>query len=504
MKMSFFKEMQFNEKSCTENGARGYATTGSYLVDLNFKIPSLRALAQDGDFPYECFDLAYQENPVYALKWLLFLRDIKQGCGERNSFRKLLIHLANTKPCVANKFIGCFLSADYGRWDDLIEVYFKTYNKVVKYNISIILRLQLKADLNSEHPSLLAKWLPSESSANKETSRKARLLAKEVFNCSCKQYRKTLTSLRKLVAKTEVLTSANKWNEVNYNTVPSKANLKYGSAFVRHDADRRIKYLEDLKAGKDSVKINANSMFLYDIVRSYQYQECINPTLEALWKSQEKIDGFTNTLVVRDGSGSMGGGHLGNNLYASTVADSLTLYCAENNVGAYKNKFITFSAKPQCVEIPDSYSLYEKLKFLRNYWDWNNTDIESVFDLILNTAIKGKVSPDEMPESVLIISDMEFDDALKDSNESDTLFEIIRKRFESAGYKLPRLVFWNVCSRTNTIPMRENENGLSLISGFSKSLLYMAIGKYTSPYEALIAQLSNPRYACVNKLTTDM
>ena len=85
--MNFFKEMQLNEKSYTENGAKGYATTGSYLVDLNFKIPYLRTLAQDEDFPYEEFDLAYQENPVYALKWLLFLRDIKQGCGERSSFR---------------------------------------------------------------------------------------------------------------------------------------------------------------------------------------------------------------------------------------------------------------------------------------------------------------------------------------------------------------------------------------------------------------------------------
>ena len=502
--MNFFKEMQLNEKSYTENGAKGYATTGSYLVDLNFKIPHLRALAQDEDFPYEEFDLAYQENPVYALRWLLFLRDIKQGCGERASFRKFLIHLADTKPTICVKFIDCFMSADYGRWDDLVEVYFKTTNKNIKHDISILLRTQLKNDLNSKHPSLMAKWLPSESSANKETSRRAKLLAKEVFECSNKQYRKTLASLRKLVAKAEVLTSANKWSEIDYNTVPSKANLKYSSAFVKHDADRRIKYLLDLKAGKSSAKINANSMFLYDIVRDYRYTLDVNPTLEALWEAQEKIEGFTNTLVVRDGSGSMSCEVIGGNLTASVIADSLTLYCAENNIGAYKNKFITFSANPQCIEIPDDYNLAQKLHLLDIYNDWTNTDIEAVFKLILKTAIDNKVSPDEMPESVLIISDMEFDEALDDSNESDTLFEIIRKKFESAGYKLPRLVFWNVCSRTNTVPMRENESGLTLISGFSKSLLQIVIGKYTSPYEALIAQLSNPRYECVNTLTTEM
>ena len=502
--MNFFKEMQLNEKSYTENGAKGYATTGSYLVDLNFKIPHLRALAQDEDFPYEEFDLAYQENPVYALRWLLFLRDIKQGCGERASFRKFLIHLADTKPTICVKFIDCFMSADYGRWDDLVEVYFKTTNKDIKHDISILLQTQLKNDLNSKHPSLMAKWLPSESSANKETSRRAKLLAKEVFECSNKQYRKTLASLRKLVAETEVLTSANKWSEIDYNTVPSKANLKYGSAFVKHDAGRRIKYLEDLKAGKNSAKINANSMFLYDIVRDYRDTLDVNPTLEALWEAQEKIEGFTNTLVVRDGSGSMRCTVSGSNLTASVIADSLTLYCAENNIGAYKNKFITFSANPQCIEIPDDYNLAQKLHLLAIYNDCTNTDIEAVFKLILKTAIDNKVSPDEMPESVLIISDMEFDAALDDSNESDTLFGIIRKKFESAGYKLPRLVFWNVCSRTNTIPMRENENGLTLISGFSKSLFQIVIGKYTSPYEALIAQLSNPRYECVNKETTEM
>ena len=489
--------------SYTENGAKGYKSTGKKLVDLNFKIPSFR------DNPdRNLFVEALEEDENLALRWLLYLRDVREGVGERSSFRDFVNTLIFENKELGKKFLQLPLE-EYGRWDDYIA-FLDKHKKDVEQVILDKIISQLEKDEKSEHPSLLAKWLPSINASSVETRKMAGYISKKM-ELTPKEYRKLLVKLRKKIDIVESKMSANEWSEIDYEKVPSKANINYRNAFMAHDPSRREEYLESLNKGKK--KINANAMFMHDIVHAYfdngywnyysvkEYDE----TLEQLWKAQKKVKCFKNTMVVRDGSGSMITPVGNSSVTAIDVANAITLYCAENMEGEYKDYFVTFSDNAECVKIPSACkTLKERLEFLQDYVDYSNTNIESVFNLLLDNALKNKVSQEDMPESILIISDQEFYQSescaygLEGKPNYDTLFKTIGKVYKENGYKLPKVIFWNVNSRTNTIPMTENENGVILLSGFSKNLMSMVMSSEVSPYEALVKELKKSRYDIVD------
>ncbi len=506
--MGFIKAMEKNEKKLTENGAVGFATEGHKIVDLNFAIPSFRT-----EVDTALFEEALNEDKVLTLKWLLFLRDVRGGVGERKSFRDFMVYLAKAHENIAVKLINEVDIAEYGRWDDILAIYFATKSKKVQLAIRSKVIGQFIDDMKNYKEgkpiSLLVKWLPSVNASSAETVKRGHII-KKWFEFNSKEYRKVLSRLRKHIDIVERKMSANEWNDIDYSAVPSKANLNYGFAFMEHDEKRRTEYLESLKKGE--TKINAQAMFLHDIVHKYgafNYGSFsgVDETLEALWNAQAKVEGFKNTLVVRDGSGSMTCTIGNSSVSALDVASAISLYCAQNNSGEFKNKFITFSSKPQMVTV-NSDTLFGNLNIMRRYDDCSNTNIEATFDLILDTAVKNHMSQEEMPNTVLIVSDMEWD-CIADNRcfwgeyvppINEALFETIRKRFEAKGYKLPKLVFWNVNSRTGTIPLTENEMGVILLSGFSKNLMQLVMSSELDPYKALVKQLNVPRYAVIDKV----
>ena len=496
------KEYAKRETVTTENGALGFKTTGHYLLDFSYSVPAMR---NNPESFFELFDKSMAEDRNNTLRFVLFLRDIKHGMGERNSYRHLLVHMSDKFSDVLHKMIiNCDL-ASFGRFDDLIYLYDKSKSLQVKDDIRLLIINQLEDDENNFREgnsiSLLAKWLPSENASSKETKRLAKVVRKEILCISPKEYRKVLSELRNYMNVVEVKISANKWDKVDYEAVPSKANLKYRNAFLAHDTERRVEFLQALKNGEK--KINSNSMFLYDIIHSYVESTCTwmfagikeDDTLEQLWESQYK-NAISNTLVIRDGSGSMFT-EVSSSVTALDIADSLTLYMAENSRGEFKNKFITFSRTPKFVDLSGADKLCEKLTILRRNNDCSNTDIELTFDSILDTAVKANISKDDMPKQILIVSDMEFDSCI---NYDEILFESIIKKFNENGYEMPKLVFWNVCSRTNAIPLTSNKNGVILISGFSKNLVDMVMSEELDPYKALINQLKVNRYDCVDNI----
>lgn len=514
--MDFMNMMRANVLTKTENGAIGYESTGHALVDLNFSVPMLRSLSSElkerakeygkeldiNTIKFMCvqFDLSYHEDKIRTIKWLLYLRDIKHGLGERDAFRCLLAHLSDIDPDTTMNILLSMLIQDIGRWDDIIDLYFTTANSKVKNLCKLTINSQLKMDIKNmkeKKPiSLLAKWIPSANTSSVYTRRRARELKKALpsfCKYTDKQYRKLLSQLRKYLDVLEVKMTDNQWYNINYEHVPSKANLIYNAAFLRHDENRRRQYLEDLKQGK--AKINANSLFLYDIVRKYWnggFAEK-DDTLEELWKHQTPPGSLLeDTLVVRDGSGSMRCS-INDSLTAQNVADSITLYCAEHiKSKAFKNKFISFSMRPYIVDLNMYHTLYDKLIALAHYDDCSNTDIESVFNLVLNTAINNKLSQEDLPKNLIIISDMEFDSAM-DGSTDQALFDMLSERFKEHGYTIPRLIFWNVNSRTGTIPMTHNSNGLVLVSGFSKTIVEMILTEELDPYKAL-TKILDPMY----------
>lgn len=494
--------------SVTENGAIGYRTTNHALLDMNFAITSLRG---KGDRDIEAmFSAACAEDVDLAIVWAFFARDCRGGAGERRLFRVCFRYLAREFPEKAVKIVP--LIAEYGRWDDVIDLFFTVHAEPVKRVLFTVISDRLNADLlamrDGKSVSLIAKWMPSENTSSQESRHRARKLAL-MLSVTPRRYRRNLAALRRYIDVVERKMSAGKWSEIDYERVPSKANLLYREAFSRHDPDRRDAFLASLK--KDPSKINASVLLPHEIVGSYKISRWGTPqvdeTLEALWKNLPNVfpGEAPNILVVADGSGSMMCGLANSRTTALDVANALAIYFAEKLPEPYRNKYITFSNHPQYVDLSGSTTLLGKVRTALEHSECANTDIERVFDLILDTAVKNHLRQDELPDTVMILSDMEFDEArgcgyFRCANKPFApLFKTIADRYAAAGYTLPRLAFWNLCSRTGTIPVTENEAGVALVSGFSPTIVKMVMSGRLDPFVAMVDVLNGKRYDAVRE-----
>ena len=508
--MNFYDQLQKTitdsdaNRSVTENGALGFKTTGRKLLDLNFAVSSLRSKS-DTEI-VNMFRDACGDDLNTAIVWLFFARDVRGGLGERRLFRVCMGYLAQEFPDKVRSLLP--LIAEYGRWDDLLVL----KNTRVKADVLNLVRNQLASDMGNmrsgKSVSLLAKWMPSENTSSPATRKEAQEY-RTALGITPRKYRLMLSSLRRYIDVTERKMSANKWEEIKYEAVPSRANLNYNSAFLRHDEQRRREYLGKLEKGE--TKINSSVLFPHDIVHKYKvdaygmnFARYSDAALEAMWKAlPNTVKNGEGTIVVADGSGSMNA-HVGNTqVSAWEVAHALAIYFAEHLPGAYKDQYITFSEHPQLVKLGGSGTLLSKLNTALKHCEVANTNIEAVFDLILDTALRNGLHQSELPKNILIISDMEFDSCATTNRARDrwsayrptkTLFKEIEARYRRAGYKLPRLVFWNVNSRTGTIPVKENDLGVALVSGFSPNVAKMIMSGAVDPMDALMEALNAPRY----------
>jgi hypothetical protein len=476
--------------SVTENAGLGYKTSGKKLVDMTFKISSYRGAAAKTILAD--FSAAFAETPELAVRWLFYARDARRGLGERALFRVILEKQFAKDASFAPLFS---LIPEYGRWDDLIAIALKNS---VAFNI---IKTQFAEDRNAAENgkpiSLLAKWLPSVNSSSPKTQARGKTFAKKL-GLSCKDYRKALSALRAQLDVVEVKMSANKWDAITYSAVPSKANVLYRNAFLKHDETRRKDFLEKLKTGE--AEINSAVNFPHDIVHQYYMTDKPDAALEALWKALPEYS-IENSIVVADGSGSMYGAGLNNTgIRAIEIANALAVYYAERNKREFKNKYITFSETPQLVDLSHCETLLAKLREAEKHNEVANTNIEAVFEILLDTACANGMTQAELPANVLVISDMEFDACASSNAErgiNERIFTVIKKRWSEKGYTLPRLIFWNVCSRTGTIPVKENVRGVSLVSGFSPNVTRMLMSGKLDPFEALREVLESERYASI-------
>ncbi len=494
--------------SVTENGAVGYRTTGKELLDLNFSVASLRS-ASEAEITSR-FVKAFFEDKMAAMKWLFFARDVRGGLGERRLFRIIMKYMADKFPEYIKPMIE--LTAEYGRYDDL----FCLLDTKLDSKTYCVIERQLDRDVkdmtHGRPISLLAKWLPSPKASSSEARRHAKQI-RNYCGFTDKEYRKLLSAMRRYLDVVERKMSEKNWSEIKYEAVPARANLIYNDAFLRNDEERRRSYLASLEKGE--TKINAGTLFPHEIVHKYRFNRydatsAVNPTLEELWKAlPDTVNGCGNTIVVADSSGSMGIRVDPNgNATALDVANALAIYFAERSSGQFKDKYITFSEHPKLVDLSRGKNLREKLMIAYRHCEVANTNIEAVFNLILTTAVNNHMKQEDLPQNILIISDMEFDycaccgeytEYWKRQRPDARLFKVIADRYEAAGYKLPRLVFWNVNSRTGTIPVKENDLGVALVSGFSQNVAKMVMSGKTDPYECLMETLNSKRYDPIAK-----
>ena len=482
MSFMYALEKQLNSTETT-NGAKAFKSTLDLNVDLFGKISASRF---DPDSIVSLYLRALEEDPETALRILFNSRDIRGGQGERNVFRHLFL---NTPFEIREKIIP--LIPIYGRWDDLFVLDgCIDWNRVVDFVIS---KLNHDNDSETEHPSLLAKWMPSINASSKKTKTLGKQFAKRM-NLSEKEYRVMLSNLRKKIDLVEHKMCSNNWSEIEYSKVPSKAGLMYRKSFIKHDLDRYNQFM--LSAVKLENKVNASALYPYEIAEKVTkaYTQ-VDPTeelvLQAFWQNlPDYMDGKSfKGLVVADTSGSMT--LAVGNVKPIDVSISLAIYIAERNAGVWKNKFITFSENPEMQTIIGD-TIVDKIKNLsKAEWGYN-TDLIAVFKSILKAAKADSVAPEDMPEKIFIISDMQFDQAC--NSNTRTNFEQIKKNYAKYNYKMPDLIFWNVNGSAN-VPMTIHDTGTCLVSGCSPSILNAVLsGEVISPIDILKQAVYTERY----------
>lgn len=497
--------------SVTENGAVGYRTTGKALLDLNFAVSSFRnASAKE---IADRFVKAYYEEPKLAIRWLFYAGDVREGLGERRLFTTIMLYMAQSYVEIARALLP--LIPEYTRWDIVVSL----MESPLADEAAALIQKQLQEDgINKEKGisiSLCAKWLPSENASSAHTKQMARSLAKKLCMTS-RQYRQMLSSFRQYLDVVEVKMSSKRWADINYESVPSRANLVYNTAFLRNDEERRRAFLGAVNKGEKT--IHAGVLYPHDIVHSYMdfdkrpgwvYVKSVDDTLEELWRAlPDYVQGAGNTLCIADGSGSMWSKVGNTQVSCLEVANAIAIYFAEHCTGQFKDTYITFSQTPQFVDLSKGKTLFDKLSIAIHYNEAANTNIEAVFNLILDTALKYHMPQRDLPSNLLILSDMEFDMATRSNvngrwvSPDAKMFDTFARRYAAHGYRLPRLVFWNICSRTKTIPLMENALGVALVSGFSPTIVKMVLSNEIDPYKALLAQLMVPRYDVVEQAVT--
>lgn len=487
--MTFIERLkEENNKTTTTNGGIAYKSTHKTILDLSTKIGNSRFM-DDREFANMIID-AYNEDKVLATKLFAYARDVRQGGGDKK-FGSLgfFLVLENISEDKLPLFIN--IVSEFGYYKDLIKIIANT--DVHEKSLCLLLNKRLQEDDESETPSLLAKYMPTETTKDPMMKQAYRKFMTHV-NITPKEYRKRNTRIRKKLDIIETKLTEKRYEDIDYSKVPSQAGLKYRDAFYRNDNERYLDYLDKVDNNKE--KVNTTTLAPYQIVsKVLDNYRSIDKSLETLWNNLSRPDSKgLNILPVVDVSGSMYG-------LPIEVAISLGIIMAESNTGQFKNHFVTFSEQPEIVELKGN-TLHEKVHNLEgSRWGYN-TNLESVFRQILDTGINNNLPQEELPDMLFIMSDMQYDNAVTNG---DSLYEHMRKEYDKHGYQLPTVVFWNI-GYGNTQPVVESTKNTLLVSGFSQNIFNTVFNldlddleNYT-PWKALVETLENPRYKVIEDL----
>ena len=493
---TFLKEMQNDANyKYTENGAVAYKSTNSAVYDMfAFGAAYRNRTAEDVIL---LFKNAFEENRELALKCLFYIGDCRGGQGERRFFRLCFNWLAERYPEIARKNLE--IVPVYRRWDDVI---YSCFDTPVEADMLALVKHQLALDIECKTPSLLAKWLPSEN-ASSAITKEAGSRIRVALGMNHKQYRKVLSALRTRINIVEKLMSEGRWDEIEFDKIPSRAGLIYKNAFARRDLIAQ-KYAEF--ANDENKKVNAAALYPYEIVgkaldnrihcyrNDYSLSDTDRKMIEKYWNNlPDYFEGKqSDMLCVVDTSGSMWGTPI-------NVAISLGMYCAERAGGPFKDHYISFSSRPQLVHIEGT-DFVDKVVRIQKTNLCENTDLTATFDMLLNIADRPDVKEEDIPSTIVVISDMEIDDGgwyrdnIWHEETAPTEMERVRQKWAEHGHKLPRLIYWNVNARNNTI--LDAGPTVSFVSGMSPSIFTSIItGK--NGIDLMMDAITAERYSAV-------
>lgn len=480
--MSFADEMRKTASfTKTENGAVAINTTGDACLDLFGSIGSLRN-ADEGRV-CSLFADAFNENPLFATKIMFYMRDIREGLGERKTFRTLLRYMAKMHPNAL--WPNLDLIGVFGRYDDLYSL----IGTPLEEDMWSAMKRQFEEDLQNMHDgnaiSLLAKWIKTADASSDET-RKLGILTARKLGYPVYNFKRIVRSMRKHIGVVEGLMSTGRWSKIKYSEVPSRAMMIYRNAFMRHDEERFSDFINKAVTGEE--KINSATLYPYDIVEKILYGGEDSDVLEAQWRQLPNyIEESTNAIVMADVSGSMTGRPMATSI-------GLAIYFAERNKGDYHNLFMTFSGQPQIISLRGE-TLQQKIINVSKA-DWGmNTDLKSAFEKILDIAIKNNTAKEDMPKSIIVISDMEIDYC---GNREWTFYDKMKNKFRKHGYEIPNIVFWNVNSRHDVFHADASRKGVQLCSGQSVTVFKQLINCIgLTPVEMMEKVINSDRYSCI-------
>lgn len=471
----------------TENGAKALNTTGNALLDFYSTVGALREADQVR--VERLFNCAYDEDPLFATKILFYARDIREGLGERQTFRNLIKYMAINMPNALRPNLD--LIGVFGRYDDLYSL----IGTPLENDMWNTMKTQLKEDeKNLEEGnavSLLGKWLKT-ADASSERTRKLGILTAKKLGMSVYDYKRLVRKLRKQIGIVEALMSAGKWDEIKYSNVPSRAMMIYRNAYKKHDYDRFTNFISRAKNGE--VTIHSETLYPYDLIERIVefnwglYDIKDDDVVEAQWRQLPNyVNRESNIIVIADTSGSMQGRPM-----ATSVG--LAVYFAERNFGAFHNLWMTFSSRPKYQELK-GVTLAQKLSALdTDGWN-NNTNLEAALRLVLDTATRNHIPQEEIPKALIIISDMEIDACSRDDAD---FYSIMRDEYAKNGYEIPNIIFWNVNSRHDVFHADSKRLGVQLVSGSSASTFMNVIDCLNmTPVEAMEKTINSERYACI-------
>ncbi len=471
----------------TENGAVALNTTGDARLDFFGTVGSLRGA--DKTRITRLFSEAFKEDPLFATRTAFYARDIRGGLGERQTFRTLLQFMAKFHPEALRPNLD--LIGVYGRYDDM----YCLIGTPLEEEMWAAMKRQFEEDrLNLKEGnavSLLAKWIKT-ADASSENTRRLGILTARKMGCSVYGFKRIVRAMRRRIGVVETLMSAGRWDEIRYSAVPSRAMMIYRNAFMRHDGERYGAFLQKAVRGEEI--IHSSTLFPYDIVErvmEMQWGRCRiteDDALEAQWRQlPDYVEAGTNALVIADTSGSM---------YGRPMATSigLAVYFAERNTGPYHNMFMSFSGTSG-IQMLKGETLAQKIQSM-DMNDWaNNTNLQAAFQHVLEIAVKNHVAREDMPRSLIVISDMEIDYC---GDREWTFYEKMSRRFRKSGYQIPNIIFWNVASRHDVFHADRKRAGVQLVSGQSAAVfrqVMQCVG--LTPVEAMEKIINSERYAAI-------
>ncbi|MCC8045817.1 MAG: DUF2828 family protein [Clostridiales bacterium] len=476
----------------TENGAVARNTTNNALLDLYGTIGALRSA--DHARIETLYAEAYAQDPLFATKILFYSRDIRNGLGERKTFRHLIAYAANHHPEAIRPNLD--LVGVFGRYDDLYSLIDTKLEDDMWQTMKIQFEEDRKNLADGNAVSLLAKWIKT-ADASSEATRKLGILTAQKLGYSVYEFKRIVRALRKQIGIVEAFMSAGQWDRIKYSAVPSRAMKIYKDAFLRHDETGFKAYLDSVEKGETT--IHSSTLYPYDLVGEYletdgwhAHLKAEDRVVEAQWKTLPNyVSENTNALIMADTSGSMCVS-LGGQPFRTAIG--LAIYFAERNTGDYHNLFMTFSDYPELVYLKGE-TLNQKVEQVMQA-DWGcSTDLKAAFDLVLNIAIKNNVPADEMPKAIAVVSDMEINSS---GNKNWTFYDKMAAKFEKKGYSIPSVIFWNVNSRSNVFHVDSSRKGVQLASGQSVTVFIQVLEnlKY-SPVEAMEHVINSERYDCI-------